>query len=214
MSEKKMINEIGDTPEGQFMLGRVQGRQNQRARGEQTTGRIKQTTIHANDYWGGTDFTHGENFEDPQSWRGSWDVYDKYGDFDSDAYHRNIEEREQDQESEWELYSSVQDKLNKKIKNESKNMNRKNTIKLTEGELKKIISESVKKVLKESEEYMPWWNSGVQNELDEINRITRYLINEYLDVIPQEQLDNLGDVSQKYRQFLSNFMKQIDSKRW
>ena len=90
----------------------------------------------------------------------------------------------------------------------------KNTVKLTEGELKKIISESVKKVLKESEEYMPWWINGVQNELDEINRITRYLINEYLDVIPQEQLDNLGDVSQKYRQFLSNFMKQIDSKRW
>jgi hypothetical protein len=91
---------------------------------------------------------------------------------------------------------------------------KKNTIKLTEGELKKIISESVKRVLKENEEYMPWWNNGVQNELDEINRITRYLINEYLDVIPQEQLDNLGDVSQKYRQFLSNFMKQIDSKRW
>lgn len=32
---------------------------------------------------------------------------------------------------------------------ESKNMNRKNTIKLTESELKKVISESVKKILKE-----------------------------------------------------------------
>ena len=91
---------------------------------------------------------------------------------------------------------------------------KKNTIRLTESDLKKVISESVKKVLKESEEYMPWGNTGVQNELTEINRITRYLINDYLDVIPQEQLDNLGDVSLKYRQFLSNFMQQIDSKRW
>ena len=38
---------------------------------------------------------------------------------------------------------------NKTDKNESKNMNRKNTIRLTESELKKVITESVKKVLQE-----------------------------------------------------------------
>ena len=43
---------------------------------------------------------------------------------------------------------------NKTDKNESKNMNRKNTIRLTESELKRIITESVKNILKEnSEEY-------------------------------------------------------------
>lgn len=39
---------------------------------------------------------------------------------------------------------------NKTDKNESKNMNRKNTIRLTESELKKVITESVKNVLRES----------------------------------------------------------------
>ena len=38
---------------------------------------------------------------------------------------------------------------NKTDKNESKNMNRKNTIRLTESELKRIITESVKRVLRE-----------------------------------------------------------------
>ena len=41
---------------------------------------------------------------------------------------------------------------NKTDKNESKNMSNKNTIKLTESELKEIISESVKNVLVESNE--------------------------------------------------------------
>lgn len=40
---------------------------------------------------------------------------------------------------------------NKTDKNESKNMNRKNTIRLTESDLKKVISESVKRVLKEND---------------------------------------------------------------
>ena len=40
---------------------------------------------------------------------------------------------------------------NKTDKNESKNMNRKNTIRLTESELKKVITESVKNILKEND---------------------------------------------------------------
>lgn len=124
-----MINEIGNTPEGQFMLGRLQGRQNQRARGEQTSGRIKQTTKRADDYWRGTDFNDGENFEDSQSWADSYDDYDQYGDFDSEAYERNQQERERDQERQSELYSRVQNKLSKKAKNENKNMSKKNTMK-------------------------------------------------------------------------------------
>ena len=68
--------------------------------------------------------------------------------------------------------------------------------------------------MKENEGGLPWDGSGVQNELVEISRIAKYLVNDYLDFIPQEQLNNLGDMTLKYRQFLSMFMKQIDSKRW
>ena len=104
-----------------------------------------------------------------------------------------------------------------RITNENKrykNMAKKNTIRLTESELKRVITESVKNILKESEGDLLWDASGVQNELVEVGRIAHYLVNDYLDVIPQEQLDNLGAMTQKYRQFLSMFMKQIDSKRW
>ena len=87
-------------------------------------------------------------------------------------------------------------------------------IRFTESKLKQIITESVKNILKESEGDLLWDASGVQNELVEVSRIAHYLVNDYLDVIPQEQLDNLGDMTQKYRQFLSMFIKQIDSKRW
>ena len=59
---------------------------------------------------------------------------------------------------------------NKTDKNESKNMNRKNAIRLTESELKNIITESVKKVLKESNPY-----------LSEINKNINYFHSEALE---------------------------------
>ena len=90
----------------------------------------------------------------------------------------------------------------------------KNTIRLTESELKKVITESVKNILRESEGELPWYGRDVQNNLVEISRIVSYLVNDYLYFIPQEQLNNLGDMTLKYLQFLSMFMKQIDSKRW
>lgn len=43
----------------------------------------------------------------------------------------------------------IEQQNNKTYKNESKNMNRKTTIRLTESELKKVITESVKNILKE-----------------------------------------------------------------
>ena len=42
--------------------------------------------------------------------------------------------------------------IDKNNKNKSKNMNKKNTIRLTESDLKRVIAESVKRVLKENEE--------------------------------------------------------------
>lgn len=92
--------------------------------------------------------------------------------------------------------------------------NKKRTIRLTESKLKNIITECVKETLKENQEYLPWGNSDVQNDLIEIKRIISYLVNDYLANVSQEQLDELGDMTEKYRLFLSTFMKQIDSKRW
>jgi hypothetical protein len=92
--------------------------------------------------------------------------------------------------------------------------NKKRTIRLTESKLKNIITECVRETLKENQEYLPWYIDDVQNNLIEIKRIVSYLVNDYLDNISQEQLDKLGDITEKYRQFLSSFMKQIDSKRW
>ena len=139
------LNEIGDTPEGQFMLGRLQGRQNRRARGEDTGGRIKKTTINANEYWRGTDFTAGENYEDYQSWTAPYDEYDSYGEWDSDAYRTKMEAMEQDNEYQCDLYRRVSNKLNK----QNENMNR-NTVRITESQLKQMITESVKRVINES----------------------------------------------------------------
>lgn len=92
--------------------------------------------------------------------------------------------------------------------------NKKRTIKLTESKLKSIITECIKQTLKENQEYLPHGVSDIQNELIEIKRIIGYLVNDYLDSISQEQLDELGDMTMKYFQFLSGFMKKIDTKRW
>lgn len=72
-------------------------------------------------------------------------------------------------------YKNLFDENNNKTdKNKSKNMSKKNTIKLTEGELKKIITESVKKVLNELDPRTYQWasnerqkrNADVYNQYD------------------------------------------------
>lgn len=112
------------------------------------------------------------------------DLFDEIGGFDSADYRQNYYE------------------------------NKKRTIKLTESKLKSIITECIKQTLKENQENLPHGVSDIQNELVEIKRIVDYLVNDYLDSISQEQLDELGDMTQKYFQFLSGFMKKIDVKRW
>ena len=53
-------------------------------------------------------------------------------------------------------------KIEKMNKNESKNMNRKNTIRLTESELKNIIAESVKNILREDNSFHDMPNTEVK----------------------------------------------------
>jgi hypothetical protein len=52
---------------------------------------------------------------------------------------------------------------NKTDKNESKNMSKKNTIRLTESELKKVISESVKQIISEMD-WKTFQNAGIKSD--------------------------------------------------
>lgn len=71
------------------------------------------------------------------------------------------------------------DKNNKTNKNESKNMNKKNTIRLTESDLKRVISESVKRVLKE--EYVdPDFTNEFGEIVDALNQVRQRVIGKYL----------------------------------
>lgn len=80
-------------------------------------------------------------------------------------------------------------------------MSKKNTIRLTENELKQIITESVKRILKESNErYIPidmyWWDDIVYPISDDL---TKYMgitndeeyekfLDELLDVLPDDEV--------------------------
>ena len=65
-------------------------------------------------------------------------------------------------------YNITDTENDKTDKNESKNMNRKNTIRLRESELKRVITESVRKILKESvapwEQDSAYYNDGPTND--------------------------------------------------
>ena len=68
---------------------------------------------------------------------------------------------------------------NKTDKNESKNMNRKNTIRLTESELKRIITESVNNILKEGYED-PDFTNEFREIADALNQVKQGVIGKYL----------------------------------
>ena len=68
---------------------------------------------------------------------------------------------------------------NKTNKNESKNMSKKNTIRLTESDLKRVISESVKRVLKEGYED-PDFTNEFGEIVDALNQVRQGVIGKYL----------------------------------
>ena len=85
------------------------------------------------------------------------------------------------------------DKNNKTNKNESKNMNKKNTIRLTESDLKRVISESVKKVLKEQLDGNATDNPMINQLWNELMSINRGLIKEVLQKYGWGKSKELGD---------------------
>lgn len=102
---------------------------------------------------------------------------------------------------------------NKTDKNESKNMSKKNTIRLTESDLKRVISESVKKVLKEGRsDFMPITRDDIAYELMEISELSRRLAKEYMIDIPKEQLSNLGMKCHVFCTYLESLKRIIDYK--
>lgn len=82
---------------------------------------------------------------------------------------------------------------NKTDKNESKNMNKKNTIRLTESDLKRVISESVKKVLKEQLDGNATDNPMINQLWNELMSINRGLIKEVLQKYGWGKSKELGD---------------------
>lgn len=76
-------------------------------------------------------------------------------------------------------YNITDTENNKTDKNESKNMNRKNTIRLTESELKNIITESVKNILKEGYED-PDFTNEFKEIADALNQVRQGVIGKYL----------------------------------
>lgn len=148
-SVKGILNEIGDTPAGQWMLGRLAGRQHNRELGidrksewSRSSGKIKNTTTDAEKYasdngYGGspdsfTAFWKGHNSEN-YDW---YDDTDQYGEYDSRQHAYN--EREAGENS---AYGDAMASMIRYHKDKA----------LKESVLRKIIAESVKKVLKEWE---------------------------------------------------------------
>ena len=91
---------------------------------------------------------------------------------------------------------------NKTDKNESKNMNRKNTIRLTESDLKNIITESVKNILMEHEWYNENPNQGAfPQDLEMAIRKT------------YRSVDELFTLANKYSQTLEDNYARRDADR-
>lgn len=150
---KQSINEIGDTPAGQWMLGRLAGRQRNREHPEEISsytmpvrkqGKITKTAIDANTY-GDNDydsaFQRGRDLENSK-WRDNYPDYDRY----------HADEREESLRGFGDAMASmIRHHANKTLKENKKEYNMKTRIKLNEAQLRKVVAESVKKVLKESD---------------------------------------------------------------
>ena len=82
---------------------------------------------------------------------------------------------------------------NKTDKNESKNMNRKNTIRLTESELKRVITESVKNILKEQQDGNVTDNPIINQLWNELMSINQGLIKDILQKYGWGKSKELGN---------------------
>lgn len=163
-SVKGILNEIGDTPAGQWMLGRLAGRQHNRELGidrksewSRSSGKIKNTTTDAEKYasdngYGGspdsfTAFWKGHNSEN-YDW---YDDTDQYGEYDSRQHAYN--EREAGENSAYgdAMASMIRYHTNKALKESNNNQYIcQKKVRLTEGELRSIIRTAILETVDES----------------------------------------------------------------
>lgn len=162
LNEESVLNEIGDTPAGQWMLGRLAGRQRNREYPDEISsytfpirsqGKIAKTTTDANecgddDY--NSPFHRGFDLEN-NKWR------DVYPDFDS--HHADDWEESLRGYSD-AMASMIRHHANKTIKEDKKEYNMKTRIKLNEAQFRKIVSESVEKALKEEYAGTDWFDDN------------------------------------------------------
>ena len=168
-SVKGILNEIGDTPAGQWMLGRLAGRQRNREYPNEISsytlpmhsqGKISKTTTDANDY--GDDeydspFQRGFDLEN-NKWR------DNYPDFDL----LHADEREESLRGYGDAMTSmIQHHSNKALKESNNNQYIcQKKVRLTEGELRSII----RKVIEEAVDESGYLQGAHKATLDNLNR--------------------------------------------
>ena len=106
---------------------------------------------------------------------------------------------------------------NKTDINCSKNMNKKNTIRLTESDLKRVISESVKRVLKEeytTDSNIDDFKSRAYGLSENYIRNMHRLLKEHEDILPQGLISETQNVIFAVRDFKENFEYEVQSKAY
>lgn len=94
---------------------------------------------------------------------------------------------------------------------------KKNTIRLTESELKRVISESVKRVLKEeytTDSNIDDFKSRAYGLSENYIRNMHQLLKENEDILPQELISETHNVIFAVRDFQENFKYEVQSKAY
>lgn len=141
---KEAISEIGNTPAGQWMLGRLAGRQQNRAQGKEPGwntryGKIKNTTTDAEQYA-------------KQQQQSPYDTYSfaQGRDLENDDWARNADDS-LNQDQAWGDVQGYGSAMSDMIRYHAKQ----NGNRISESKLKSIISKAVNESLHGGDEYMP-----------------------------------------------------------
>lgn len=151
-SVNNVLNEIGDTPAGQWMLGRLAGRQQNRVSGSQFSkqGRIQNTTTNAKDYLPQNTYSFGKGYDlENNDW-----MEDEYsnGYYDHNTHEYNM--------SQMDMNQAYGDAMGDMIRYSA-----------DKNKLKKKVAESVKKSLKENVVK----SGNLSNQLGDIRLMAKYL---------------------------------------
>lgn len=161
MQEGK-LNEIGDTPAGQWMLGRLAGRQRNREIGQgdrkspisYKSGKIKNTTVDAYDYadkdgFGGDYDSHEAFGRGYDTENGEWaNDYDSNGNYDHSQHLDNERQNAKNMGYGYAMKAMINAQQRKNPQ----------TVKLSESQLRNMIKKTVNRVidLRDPDDYIPF----------------------------------------------------------